>query len=581
MFSTFIKKINIRLCWNLSLLLIIFLPWMLIFQWLNHIDEWFIITNFYYFFSSPESISYWFTHYLTDFIWNWFGNIFNWLWLLWFRIWWIFELYLIFIFSFLILKDYINKYIIFSWLLFAFLFTNNVDTINWVHYCYTTTLFYIIAIYFIYYGLIKKKHYFLFLAGITLWINTFVRLPNIIFIFCFLFIPFYFIFFQNDIKSNKLKLFKSISYILYYLIWFFSSILFVLFITKKIWHYWYLLNAFQLMSWMAKEWIETRNHWLSYLIFLYIKSFFFIFFISWFVWLFWYFSLFLKNKYKINFSLIYSVFLWIFLWIISICKTFFSFKVFWLNFFVSYVSFIFPFVIIVLFTYLLFSKQEKDKKFMVFIALIFLFTVQIWSWWYLELMQCAWFLCFPLLLHSLYNFNINRFIKKQTIIFLIIIILSSSISTIFMLYYNNRNIFEINNLKIYKLWYLNLSRNFQNEIIQIWDFINKNKWKKLLYLSNFWQWSYFYYIYDVKPYLWNSVPAYYPLDNYIALLDKKIIIDYPLLVEYKYKNIKNDNEFRIVWENFKKVTFDMINKKWINIIKTYETENYVFYTLYK
>jgi len=172
MYSLIQKFKNLELYWKISLILIIILPFLLILSWLKHIDEWFALTNYYYFFSNPANINYSFMYYLNDLIWSLFIIIFSklWIWeLLAIRIWWIFLLWGIFYSLFILLKWYIKIEYILIWSFISLLFLTTTDLINWVQYNYVTTLFYLISFIFLSKWLFKNNKLFLLLGWFFIW----------------------------------------------------------------------------------------------------------------------------------------------------------------------------------------------------------------------------------------------------------------------------------------------------------------------------------------------------------------------------------------------------------------------------
>nr|MDD3719891.1 hypothetical protein [Candidatus Gracilibacteria bacterium] len=575
--NTFIKSFkNLDLQLKIILILIILLPWTLIFQGLNCIDEGFIITNFYYFFSSPENINYGFTHYLTDFLGAIFNIIFNNLGLIGFRIGWIIIIYLIYFVSYFILKRFLSiKHILIGFLL-SFLFLNNVDTINWVTYPYTTTLFYSLSIGLLYYGLINNSNKLILLSGFFIGINVFFRLPNIVLIFLFLLIPVYYLYFSLQKLKFKIILLK----LFIFLFGTFFGISLILFLINILGHYNLFLDAIKMIFGMANEGIQTRNHGLSYLILLYSKSLFFVILISGLISFFLLIILKLQKKFKYNLFMIYSVIVGIILGIISVLKFYLGFYIFGLNFFISYISYIYPLLfLLVLIMVFKNNTYNLNIKFLYLLGMFFILTVQIGSGGYLELMQNSGFIIFPLVIKYISDTKLDNSINNIIKSFIIIIIISSTISTLGMIYKNNK---EFTFLSIGKINFLNINKNTYNEIntvkINIFD---KYNGKKLLFLSNFGYGSYFYYLFNIKPYLGNSVPAYYSVNDYKnKLIEKLNTNDYPIILIDKYKNISKNNSYISHGIEMEKITFDIFKVYGIKYKKILETENFIFYLSY-
>ncbi len=564
----------------MSLLGMLIIPWLTIFQWLHHLDEGFIITNAYYFFTHPESINYGFGHYLTDLIGWGMNQLFWWLGLISFRIGYVLILYGTFAWIFLLLRDSLSKNLIFLGLFVAYCFTNNVDAINWVNYYPVTTLFYVWSGYFLYTWLLKSKLLLLWISWLILGVGVFARLPNIVSISIIWLIPLYHI-----IGKERKILLKDILTIgrgiFVYWVWFMVGIGVMLFFIRNVWHEHLFSEAIQILFGMAKESGETKNHGIGYLISIYIKSLLFVCSISGVTSLWLYISFKISGIHKSAYTSL-CVIIWVILGSISIMKFYFLYIIFGLNIFVSYISFLYPFLSCYLFLVLMRSNIKNFTKitFPFLLWLFFMFFIPLGWGGYLEMMQNASFILFPIILYVLKEDfpNVSSFKAKYLPKGLFIIIsIASIVCTLHILWINNSPLSYVSH---WKLKFISISEDIAYELESIESsIIHKNNSQEWLFLSNFWYASYLYYLYDIVPYLGNSVPAYYPQGTYIEKLTQKIKTrELPLIVIDKFQNIALDNPYRKVGEKLEEITFEILKNNHIMFTKVLETENFIFYT---
>ena len=167
------QKVNIFL-----LISIIVYPWLFhVFQGLYVPELGYWLVSYENFFSNPEVAQTTFACWLTTFI----GAIVNYfvgdLGVVGFKASNVFAIYLILYFIYKMLDDFAPKTELLFTLLIAEVMVNSYDFINY----YTlTTLFFIISSFYIYKGLTQKNTIFLFLAGVFLALNIFIRFPNIV-----------------------------------------------------------------------------------------------------------------------------------------------------------------------------------------------------------------------------------------------------------------------------------------------------------------------------------------------------------------------------------------------------------------
>lgn len=574
MYSLIQKFKNLELYWKISLILIIILPFLLILSWLKHIDEWFALTNYYYFFSNPANINYSFMYYLNDLIWSLFIIIFSklWIWeLLAIRIWWIFLLWGIFYSLFILLKWYIKIEYILIWSFISLLFLTTTDLINWVQYNYVTTLFYLISFIFLSKWLFKNNKLFLLLGWFFIWINIFSKLTNIVWLIFLVLIPIFYYLKSNKIVFNKAILLDLFYYILGLILWFLLLIIFII----KIWHIELFLDSIKSIFLLSKEWVESNHHGFSFLLYTYIRNFIFSFFIS--ALLLGYF-IFIKRYFKNKFVLFIGVILpGVIVWIINILKFYVSFYIFGLNLFIDYLKFSIPFFSLLFLFYFLKEEKNLELKFLAILSIFFLFFVSFWSGAYIETMQNWIYIILPILIYYIYDKNINNYIIRYYLYFIIIVSILTS-SYFWVLHLNN--VFSNKTLNYINNDYILSDKSLKEISLKL----NNNK-DDILFIWNYSNFSYLYSYLNIKPFLWTSVPSYYPLQEYKNRLNLSIIDinnnkkKYPTIIflsdDYEEKSLvasvfkKNNLEYKNFTYN------ELINK--YNYIKFFENNKFIIY----
>ena len=109
---------------------------------------------------------------------------------------------------FKILKDiFKNKTMLLLTLLLSTICITHLDCC-FLNYPVLTVLFFILGVYFLYYGIINKSKLKIFISSMIFALNISIRFPNILGIF-FIFIPFIWNFFKKDEEENKKEDFKD------------------------------------------------------------------------------------------------------------------------------------------------------------------------------------------------------------------------------------------------------------------------------------------------------------------------------------------------------------------------------------
>ena len=190
---------------SILLSIIIIVPVILMFQGIDFTDTGWMLTYFQNIFTNPESVSFWFHLYLTHVIggvWNLFFGSFG---LLGFKFAGVLIFWLTALFVYLIHKNTMKTNYILWGVLISIVF-NFPGKITIIHYNNLSLLFIVITVFLLKQGLTKSSKY-IFLAGITVAISTFVRLPNILSASFIIGV----IFFRIKTKADKKVIIKDIS----------------------------------------------------------------------------------------------------------------------------------------------------------------------------------------------------------------------------------------------------------------------------------------------------------------------------------------------------------------------------------
>ncbi len=502
---------NLELYWKISLLLIIILPWILIFQSFSWIDEWFLFTNYYYFFSHPDKINFSFIWYLTDLIW-WTFNYITWIWFISSRLLRILTLYSIFYLIYIIFKGILKINHILLWLLLSFLFLNTVFIYNWFDYNHLTSFIYLVTFIFLTKWLFNNNILYIFLFWLFLGINFFSKITNIVWLLIIFLIPIYHLL-EWKFCKNKLK--HIFWQIFFAILWVLSGIIFILWIIIFLWH-------FSLYIESIKEalllWKDSELHSIKVLIFRYLKNYVFIWLITWWVISFVY----LITKYIKNKIILISIFLiiWFILGFISIFKLKYSFNILWLNIFISYHSYIFPWLWIFLLFYMLFFNKKIDYKikFLYILSIFFIFIVSLWSDVYIEQMRFWFYLFFPLLVYLLFE---SRWFIKKIILYLIITLAWWGLIYLYWnSYFDNINKLElVHSFKSEKLIFIYSSDETVKKINILTEVLKPFKNKEIL---SIWYLNYIYVISNMLPYTNSSWLEYLSFVSFKDQVKRKL-----------------------------------------------------------
>ena len=497
------KIINLSLSKLLSinwliLSLIIVYPWLLIWQWLDITDTWFVLTNYNLIFSSPWDIIYSFPYYLTNIFWNIILHLFWDLWLLGIRIWWIINIYILLSITFLLFRNIINSKILLIGLLIWEIYANNIGW-HMFNYNQLSAIFYLLSILLLYKWLTKNINKLIFLSWIIITINIFIRLPNILWILLISWIPFYYYLIWN----KKQIINKSLLFILWNIIW----VILLLTFMKLLWHYNYYIDWLWIIFDISKWWHHSTDSLINlfikdniYSIILSLILLIFLFIYKKFLWI-------INNNYKIYTIIVFWIIWWILLNMIDVSR--------WLMLWLTYLSFI----------YIIVYEKNNNIKLLVFLTTLFLILIPLWSWnWVYNIKH--WI--YPLILILIYIIRINQLnsfykhIWKYWITTLLINILFYSLIYVYNNTYRDWKkvnlTYLVNNNKI---WYIyttkERSKILEETIIELNKYVKKDN-----YLLAYGWLSLFYYITDTKPYLYNSRPSLYNEYHMKYFLEKAI-----------------------------------------------------------
>lgn len=207
---------------------IIIFPLLFIWQGLDFSDTGFWLTNFQQIFNDPVSITHsFFICWLTNIIggtWVYFFGNFG---LIGIRFAEVLILYITMYLVFLILRPYIKKDILLTGIFIALIF---ISRFYWPNYDTLTSLFYLLISLPLIKGLTEHKIYFLYISGFICGLNVFIRFPNILGL-VLVFIIIYYGYLNKDVAKNILK------NVLYYMLGFICATVIVLVIMKIIGQY--------------------------------------------------------------------------------------------------------------------------------------------------------------------------------------------------------------------------------------------------------------------------------------------------------------------------------------------------------
>ncbi len=229
-----------RLTWIL-ISLIIFYPLISIFQGLDITDTGYSVANYALFFDHYEAIqsssALWLTMLIGASAESLFGSHFG---LITHKVT---DLFLVYI-NFFIIYKLLNKYfhtnvILIGLLISAFTLT---PTLHIFSYQSATFTFYLIAVYFLYFGLTDNKPYFIFIASFFLGLNFFIRMPNILGIGFYIFLLINHYLRKDTLNSHSLLLQSSL-----YFLGYASAFATVLSSMAALGHLHYFINNMQLI----------------------------------------------------------------------------------------------------------------------------------------------------------------------------------------------------------------------------------------------------------------------------------------------------------------------------------------------
>ncbi|WP_179344014.1 hypothetical protein [Winogradskyella ursingii] len=193
---------------SITLVLIIIIQIILMFQGFDVCDDGFVLTFYQQIYSHPTSVEYNFLY--------WFSGIFGGLWhmlnedggVLWFRILGVIVNTSTFVISYNILKKHIaSTYLLLA--LVMVMFVNDYGFLTFYH-NHLTALLTVIIVWCILYGLKKKVLSYFFIAGFIFVFNGLTRLPNFVMACLFLVIPFYYFLKDKNLKKSIKPLVLSI-----------------------------------------------------------------------------------------------------------------------------------------------------------------------------------------------------------------------------------------------------------------------------------------------------------------------------------------------------------------------------------
>jgi hypothetical protein len=243
--------------WIIATILIY--PLLFIWQGLDFTDLGYCLTNYQQIFNDPISIS-------SSFTGAWLTNVIGGLWLACFgkfglvgvRFASVLIVYITILFAYLTLKPYINKRELLIGLLLALIL---IQRLYWIHYNNLTAMFLAIGVFLLVQGLREQENKWVFMAGLVLAANIFVRISNILglsLIICIVFCGY--------LCGTPWK--KQIKTIFIFLFGYLAAIVFILLIMKLMGHYELFLSGFQQLFSMGTS--STSSHGSGALIKLFI-----------------------------------------------------------------------------------------------------------------------------------------------------------------------------------------------------------------------------------------------------------------------------------------------------------------------
>lgn len=225
--------------------LVIIFPYLLIFQGLDFTDVGHSLTNYQQIFIEPSSVQNAFSFWLTNVIGGVWIRLVASLGLFGAKLGGAIVISLTAFITYTIFKDFLEKKHLLIGLLLAEIVAFSRSTII-IHYNNLTSLFFILSVFFLYNGILHKKNYFIFFAGLILGLNIFVRFSNILGIILIVTI-----FFYGYLKKDTLS--TQIKQALILLLGWVLSILIVFTIMKLLGHYELFLNSLKNLFGMALD----------------------------------------------------------------------------------------------------------------------------------------------------------------------------------------------------------------------------------------------------------------------------------------------------------------------------------------
>lgn len=233
LFANWIRKNAVVLMW----IAIIIYPLLFLWQGLDFSDEGNALTIYQSIFSDPSSVSDTLGTYGTSVI----GGI----WLRFFgdlgvagvRFAGALVRILTIIFAYFILKEYIDKKLLLLGFFVSFLFSYHLFTLTIIHYNDLSALFFVIAIFFLINGLKNNSVLSIFIAGLILVFNVFVRLPNLLGILFIFAIP------LNRYLKKNISTSAYLKQYLTFLVGIFSGFFVVVYYMKSLGYYDYYIKS--------------------------------------------------------------------------------------------------------------------------------------------------------------------------------------------------------------------------------------------------------------------------------------------------------------------------------------------------
>lgn len=189
---------------------IIVFPLLFVWQGLDITDLGYLVSTYQQFFTYPENTWYFGAVWLTGLIGAVWDALFGWAGLVSFKLAYLFVIYVMMIVLYRMMTPVFDRLHVLLSLFLTVVFCS-VGLSNWLSYNDLTSLFYIVAVYFLFRGLVENSNRLLLFSGIFVGLNIFVRFPNIVGIL--LFIPIIYFYYLKQEPLSKMAKFCALFFL--------------------------------------------------------------------------------------------------------------------------------------------------------------------------------------------------------------------------------------------------------------------------------------------------------------------------------------------------------------------------------